>query len=296
MTVKHITQTFKVSSGDYKMNVEVFTSTNDLVDVCETRTLNKGFTEDRFGGYKMESEWSGLKSIDEAKTYLREGWSDKVPQLKTVIRNVDKTYPQSKMVKFVDSVEGFIPIVPKAIMGLPDSMRDCTKKVMKGKVINILYDFNFLSGVSNDEIMKAGFDMASMVIKLEKLGYRVRFSSMFTFTDECSADVCIVNIKSETQPLDIKRMMFPMMHTGMYRGVIFGWYERCPSGKYRGGGYGRGLANSLSQKECERIMSEMFSEPTIYVNGKALLDNGEPYLQERFSLKPTEKAEKKKSH
>lgn len=271
-------------AGGYTANVEVFTSTNELVDICEGRTLGKGFTKDRFAGRGIDEGFCGVKSIDEAKRYLREGWSERVKDMADVVRGVDKVCPQQKRCKFEDGVEGFMPIIPKAIMGLPDSMRTTAMKKMKSKVVDIYYDFTCPSYVSCESILKAGFALAGAIVKLEKMNYRVRLSVMSSYSTSSRGDMCIVRLKSEFQPLDLKRLMFPMMHVAMFRCIMFGWYERCPTSTYIDG-YGRALQHIFNTDTIDDMTKNLFGDTAIYISCNQLIDGGDDYLKSIFKGK-----------
>ena len=96
----------------------------------------------------------------------------------------------------------------------------------------------------------------------------------------------VVKIKDAAQPLDLKRVSFPMTHTAFFRVIGFDWYSKTPRGKYRSA-YGHALVNEgRVNKKIDEIAKTMFGENAVYISGEQLRQEGshaEEYLKERFT-------------
>lgn len=88
-----------------------------------------------------------------------------------------------------------------------------------------------------------------------------------------------MKIKSSNQPLDLKRMSFPLTHTAFFRVIGFDWYSRFPKGKYRSG-YGRALGYELNDREMKEFATKMFGDNAIYIAGSKILSRDEEYIKE----------------
>lgn len=90
----------------------------------------------------------------------------------------------------------------------------------------------------------------------------------------------------QAQPVDLKRISFPLTHTGFFRVIGFDWYSKTPKGKYRYFyGHAIGCEDSVKSK-LPAMFKEMFGSNAVFVSGAELLqkgDKGEEYLKEVFT-------------
>lgn len=144
-------------------------------------------------------------------------------------RTADTIRPQ-----YFNSPVGYSPNVPNAIMGLPNSMISSRTEPKKTKVIDVLYDAGFSANVKPKQIAEFGNRVLNYIQKLEKLGYRVRLSIFITFSEEYSDKfyACKIQLKNERQPLNLKRVAYPLISSGMLRMLFFDWLETCPESEY----------------------------------------------------------------
>lgn len=253
-----------VKTNNFKVNVEFYDSANELVEVCKKRSKLRG-DDDSFSRTDLKKSWYGVTSSKEAMNLLATGWSDNV---NSIARSMSKITANgyTKRTTFHNDVVGFSPIVPLALLGVPTSMMNSKIKPMKAKIIDIVYDITVSAANDSDVIFENGKKICEVIIGLEKQGYRVRLSAIQGYTGDSSGDFLVVKIKDEAQPLDLKRIAFPLTHPAMFRIIGFGWYERVPSGTWRPA-YGRALANSMDEKKLQQFSREAFNKTSIYVSG-----------------------------
>jgi hypothetical protein len=163
---------------------------------------------------------------------------------------------EAKRFRFENNVHGFAPVVPLALKGVPNSMLNMIMKPIKAKVVDVLYDMTVSCGIRAEQQMKAGREVLAAVIDLEKQGYRFNIYAAITFTGGKDADIICIKIKSAEQPLDIKRVSFPMAHTGFFRVIGFDWYSKVPGGEYRSG-YGRGAYYNWGKEDSKEILEAL---------------------------------------
>ena len=261
----------------HKANIEIYDSVIDVVNDCKSRKI----TSDRFNNYQemsLRKDWYGVSTYDEALRLMRDGWTDKVKALQAGV-NKSKTI-DVKRIAFKNDIQGFAPIVPLAILGVPNAMINTTVKPIKSKVISIYYNMSVSCGNSADTLVENGKKVVEAVIKLEKAGYRVSLNMVQTYADSRSSDVLVVRVKSANQPLDLKRVCFPIMHAAMFRVIGFDWYSKFPKGAYRSG-LGSPLKNALrSDEKAREFMRAMFGKEAVYliateIQGKSSYDVAE---------------------
>lgn len=275
---------YKVANG-YKIMCERYNSAAEVVNDAKTRKI----TNSRFDNMAVNlggesSSWCGVKNYEEALQLLSEGYQPVVEKLKAEIKaNVQGN---AKRVSFRNDIVGYAPVVPLAIMGVPNAMMNSYMKTIKAKVVDVYYDGTFRSGVKSDDILKTGAKILSVIIELEQQGYRFNLYQAQGYADGEDCDMLVVKIKDAAQPLDLKRVSFPMTHTAFFRVIGFDWYSKTPRGKFRSA-YGHALINEgRVNKKIDEIAKTMFGENAVYISGEKLRQEGsraEEYLKERFT-------------
>ena len=262
----------------YKPHVEVFKSTMELVDTCKNRKITDSDFDDQ-RTKSLDEDWCGVKTYDEALELMNSGWAEKVKELSATVENCKQT-TKDKRVGFTNDVHGFTPIVPLAIMGVPNAMLNVSMKRVKSKVVSIYYHMGVSCGVSSKQIFENGRRIVELVVKLENCGYRVNLNVLDGYADENSADIMVVNVKSANQLLDLKRICFPTIHTAFFRVIGFDWYSKVPNGKYRSG-YGTPLYYSIGLDGVKELSKKLFGDEAVYIDAKEIMkDNGAERLLE----------------
>lgn len=171
------------------------------------------------------SSWSGTESLEEAISLLTKGDKESLTLLKSSKEVTDAMFKNSlvKKPKNVNSVEGHQPIVPHAIMGLPESMINTIRYPKKNKVVNIFINSSQSGGTDKEDIAFHGAMMLSAVEQLEKNGYRVGiYVGKIAYLSN-SGDVTgyIVNIKKPMAPLNVLKCSFYMVNPSFLRRISF---------------------------------------------------------------------------
>lgn len=241
------------SSSRFNYIIEKFKSVKEVIDVIEQRKPN--FSSDN----KYDRSFSKLSSYQELKELVLYGWEQEVKNFERKIKDVDKSKMQSSAkTKFFEDVNGFAPIIPNALKGLPHSMINSKRILRKNKVINVVLDATYPGRISTEQIISYYSDVFAYLVGLEKSGYRVNIDVSMTFSEE---DIDTVhhfelNLKKEYQPIDIKRLMFPIVHTGMLRALGFEWYERLPDAQHING-YGKAFHYWPNESAMEEVKTAL---------------------------------------
>ena len=276
----------KCANG-YNIMCESYNSAADVVRDCREREFisGKGFDnmgDGHLGGNKPS--WLGVESYEQALRLLEEGYQPVVEEMKTMIKT--NLQGEGKRISFHNDVVGYAPIVPLAIMGVPNSMLNSYMKPIKSKVVDVYYDGAFRGSTSSSDIIATGAKVISVIIKLEQQGYRFNLYQVQGYSDETGTNLMKVKLKDAAQPIDIKRISFPMAHTAFFRVIGLDWYSKTPRGRYISG-YGRALSDiSKTSGKLGEMFKEMFGKNAVYVSGSAIMyggKDGEKYLTEVFT-------------
>lgn len=269
-----ISKDITVGTRKRAVNVEFYDSAMDVYEDCKRRSITDSCFDDK--SKSSFGSWEGVKTYDEALKYLRNGYQPTVNKLKEKLKVRD---PGQKRISFTNNIVGSAPIVPLALKGVPNCMIDTRMKQIKCKVIDVYYDMTCSCGTESKKIIENGQKMLGAILDLEHQGYRINLYAVQSYNDSSSSDILAVKIKSSNQPLDLKRMSFPLTHTAFFRVIGFDWYSRFPKGKYRSG-YGHALGYELNDREMKEFATKMFGDNAIYIAGSKILDRNEEYIKE----------------
>lgn len=131
--------------------------------------------------------------------------------------------PKSK-----NDVVGFQANVPQYLLGLPTNMINQEPKKTSQKVLNIALSIGVSACVDTDEIENAGNIYIQVLDLLEKAGYRTNLYIMTANEAGSNGNIySMVRIKTDREPFNIKKCIFPIMHPSMLRRIIFKYWEVC---------------------------------------------------------------------
>lgn len=271
-----IVKEIKAKSKKMKVVIERYSSAMEVVNDCRIRQI----TDERFDDKSKETfgKWEGVKTYEDALDLMKNGYQPTVEKLKEKLKDMGNVGYQKRM-RVVNNVVGGAPVVPLAMMGVPKSMIDTKIKPIKCKVIDVYYDVTCSSSTDSNDIIRNGQKLLGAILELEQLGYKFNLYAVQTYSSEGSADTLVVKIKSSNQPLDLKRMSFPLTHTAFFRIIGFDWYSRCPKAKYRSA-YGHALTYELNKEELEEFTKEVYGDNALYIAGAKILYEDEQYIKE----------------
>lgn len=214
-----------------KLYYEQFDSYQEFLKVVEQRDKDNAHGSHTLKYNGNRGSWCGVKDYDEARKLLTEGWDAKVEYLKEQFDKASKELDDKRVVKQFNDVVGFMPIVPNAIIGLPNCMINMRTERKKSKVIKFLIDNVASASEGSDDLIKYYSKVLARIGVLEKHGYRCRIEILQSYTDESNSRTKVafsILVKSENQLFDIKRMAYPIAHTSMLRVFGFGWENSLP--------------------------------------------------------------------
>lgn len=271
-------KTFQSKFFGGHLNIEMYTSANEIASDLEKRTM----TSDRFKKDPYADKSFVGASRNETYAMLREGYQPVVDAMRNRIRAT----AQTKRFKSYTDVAGFQPIIPNAIMGLPNSMINSKMTPIKTKVIDIYYEMTCPWSTESRDLIKAGQKMLGVIMDLEAQGYRFNlYCTQGYYASGEGCDMLCLKVKNASQPMDLKRMSFPIAHTAFFRGMGFDWYSKFPIGTYRMG-YGHAISTEKTQEEIQCEYRRIFGKGAVYFSAKTLISKGdkaEEYIKEALN-------------
>ena len=252
------------------IHTETYTSADAVVNDCKTRSLrHKGYDLER---KEIRQSWHGVKSYDEALSFLENGYQPTVETLKEELKVTPKEGPRFA---FSNEVQGFLPIVPLALKGIPNNMIDMRIRPMKAKVLDVYYDMTANCSHEPEEFITAGKLLLGTIIALEKQGYRFNLYAIQSYYDSSNwadlpekhraLDILCVKVKSSDKPIDLKRISFPLTHPAFFRVIGFDWQSKSPSTRYIGSGRGCALGYDYDGEDQKKIIQTSFGNNAFYI-------------------------------
>lgn len=260
---------------DRAFHIERFDSAIEVVEKSRTRKITSSAFEDKTK--QPLGKFEGVKSFDEALKLMAGGYQPTVDSMRGIFK-MSRT-GERKRFTFQNNVQGFAPIVPLALKNVPNSMLDMSMRPIKSKVIDVYCDMTVACRIESSDIIKAGQSILGVIIEMEQQGYRFNLYTCQTYSDEKGCDMMVVKVKDATQPIDLKRISFPLTHTAFFRVIGFDWYSRVPGGKYRSG-YGRAIAYGSTEEQLRKTAEQLFGRNAVYLTTAKVVDNGRDYVKE----------------
>lgn len=271
----------KVRSKEVRTNfvIESYNSTADVVKDCRIRKI----TDSRFcdmqdgtlGGH--DTEWCGVDSYEQALQFLEEGYQPTVEKLKEGLQA--NLQGNGKRISFHNDIVGYAPIVPLAVLGVPNSMINSRMKPIKAKVIDIYYNMTASCVTESEDIINAGVKLLGVLVSLEQQGYRFNLYAMQNYFKNGECYVLKVKVKDAMQPVDLKRISFPLTHTGFFRVIGFDWYSKCPEANYMSG-YGHSIDYDYDREKMTKVAKELFGDNAVWFGCTRIIKEKEEYIKE----------------
>ena len=217
---------------------ENFDSAAELVSVCRDRPVSSYyrshayFNKDLHGG-----EWADFEDSADLIRLVENGVKDQ-----TLLEGVGR-YARTARVKdeekltqkCMDVMGGGVD-VPSFLTGVPTCMHSLRRKKVKSKIIKIGIYCHVLCNISAEQYKQAGELITKTVAKLEKAGYRIRMRAVDIYEDgdwycRPRADfdgrhtlwMVTHMVKRENEPMNYRRIMFPITRVAYERGLGFAW-------------------------------------------------------------------------
>lgn len=232
------------------------------------------------------------KNYKEAEKLLLHGWDSEIAAMKNGnSRDFAAVAPRALVRNYY---VGACPNVPRAIQGLPDSMRQVYKTPIKQRVLTLLVDAGVAGVVKKERYMEVGAYIYQAIREIERQGTRVELISIHGTKlckhDSSEDDLIIgfeVVVKKASELLDAGRLSFTVAHVDMLRRISFKYTEVCPckelgeNSKYDSYGYGYPMERGKYAEYDKWVAQHHKNAVTLYMQdlcGKRSVDSAEKVL------------------
>ena len=151
-------------------------------------------------------------------------WADGAKDLASVEFDYDGQF-ESEIKSFECGPMGFMPLVPNAIMGLPNSMISMRKTAKPSKIIKIGVHNTLSSGVKVNQGLNRGRAILSVIERLELLGFSIELWAISASREYISAPICEFNIytriKAANEAPNLAATAFCLCSTAYTRRLFF---------------------------------------------------------------------------
>ena len=120
-----------------KVEYVEFDSLQDFKNYIKNTPINNAFKGERLSSNRSDSYFSKTSSFDEAMNLFTDGWTSMSTEINNKLSVGHGAMINERAMQRVLSVQGFQPVVPLYLSGVPQNMVSTRFKPMKKKVITI---------------------------------------------------------------------------------------------------------------------------------------------------------------
>lgn len=237
--------------------INLFDNITDLSQYLSSKQRKEGRDN---SSQSSDSSFSGTESYEEAFDLFKYGDEKLYKKFKEQSSkiNIDKLLGNAvRKQKYENRNYGCVPNVPNYLIGNPLNMINAEIGRISHKVINIFLSIGVPWHVDKEDIINTGIIYLSVIDLLEKAGYRCNLYAGVT-AHEGRHEYMYVRIKTDREPLNLKKLVFPLVHPSMLRRIYFRWAEVNDYDYDITGGYGRNDDESDIKKYMKNIYNEDF--------------------------------------
>ena len=205
--------------------------------------------------------FSGTNSYEEAFNGLKYGDEKLYNEIKKEREkiNIDKFLGNvANRTKYENRVYGCVPNVPAYLTKNPVNMINPEKNIISHKIVNIFLNVGVSGGVDKEDIIRNGITYLNVIDLLDKAGYRCNLYAGVSARDD-DYFFMYVKVKTDREPLNIKKVAFPIVSPSMLRRIYFKWAEVFDYDKdITQWGYGGVVGNETTKEYLKENIKEDF--------------------------------------
>lgn len=241
-----------------KLYINLFDNITDLSQYLGSKERKPGRDNSSETG---DSYFTGTSSYQEAFELMRYGDENLLKEFKKIKSKIDINKLLGNAVrkqKYENRIYGCVPNVPAYLLGYPLNMINPEIGKISHKIINIFLNIGVPAGVNKDEIIRNGVIYLSIIDLLEKAGYRCNLYAGDTSYEGGEREYMFVRIKTDREPLNLKKMVFVLANPSMLRRIFFKWLEVNDADYDMTGGYGRVDTKEYIKINMKNVYKEDF--------------------------------------
>lgn len=264
--------------------IEVFPTISSLLYTMDNREHNT-YMRGEDSSETGSTDFTGTKSWEESINLMRNGWDKYVQEIKQKsnkgVKGGDK-YAFVKKAKPYNSIVGFLPNVPNAILNIPESMITKDFVPQKRKTLNIEYFMSGSCGESQEFFKNAGIALVTAINIIEKANVQVKLN-VYCFSGQVNGSgnkthstFCGVTIKNYGERFDLQKICFPLIHPSFLRRIGFKYLETTPLIKDNNWSWGYGKP-IYDVEELKRVIKP---EKNVYILSTGWIKNHNNNVEE----------------
>lgn len=186
---------------------------------------------------RKRDKFFGTKDYAAANELMLHGWqagAERVRAVMTATATATNERP-----RLFSSVVGYAPNVGRCLTGHPLNMYNRKRVKVPARVVDIVYNCSVDHSIPAADLERAAAKLFNVVTSLERGGVRVNLwvtGCSRNKTEDYSAFA--VKIKTASQPFNLLKMCYPVVHPSFFRRHLFAVVERANlPGEWRGYGF-----------------------------------------------------------
>lgn len=220
--------------------------------------------------------FTGTRNFEEAENLRKFGDKKSLDLLTETKAVTDKAFLSTvgtKVSRYND-VQGFQPIVPNAIIGLPLSMVNQKRSPKKVRTVDVFINSSQVWSTDKEDIALRGAYTLSAIDALERSGYRCNlYIGKVSWTDKSSSHVSgfFMNIKKPENPLNLMKVAYYIVNPSFLRRTGFRILENESNLHDYTGGYGQ---NTEFEHQRQFILDNIKSDQLVVVDSTCRIERG----------------------
>lgn len=195
---------------------------------------------------RRRNKFYGTESYAAANDMMLHGWREGAERINAYMTQAPAAV--SDRPRNYNAVVGFAPNVPNYIAGVPLNMINCKRVRVPARVVDIIYNCAVSHSVSPQAIEAAAAKLFNVIAGLERGGVRVNLWVMEVSYGAPEYHAAAVKIKTASQPFNLLKMVYPIVHPSFLRRHMFAVKERMKLSESAGwAGYGSPAPKKTSE-------------------------------------------------
>ena len=221
-----------IEVGNSTVSRETFSNTTDLSNYIDTAKTNKLFQGRDLSSHRQkEEDFNDFYTFEDANKALEYGtdiyfekFNKEFQKVKNYIAQREKQQKTGYKKDFI----GFMPIVPNAILGIPDNMINLDMKPKPFPTARIIIEKACNAFIKADDMCSYYAVIFVLIQLLEKRGIRCELWESAVFEEDDEIYISKVKLKDYQQPLNCYKIQFPVIAADMFRRIMFRLLETTP--------------------------------------------------------------------
>lgn len=277
--------------NNYNVMYHYFDSITEFLDYIDHHETARGFANKKLDSMNTnDNEWSGTRSLDEAKELCKYGYSENFERFLELKDKLEKYIKLcSTKAKQFNYYIGYAPDVKAYLEGSPLSMLNKINPIKKQ--IDIYFNASYYCGTNTSQIFNRGVVTLSIVEVLERLGFVVNLNIFNMAYKDKQIHYAVFRLKNTCERINVRKLFFPMCHNSWLRRLVFRLIEETPHITSDWNcGYGTPANESLIREIIDLKSNDIvISQPSeMGVKGNDLVDDANAIFEHINSERKTE--------